>query len=216
MLVSLQDVTNCISNSSKVIRFAAAYQQAIVSANCNKIQTVRYSSEIIGQLNIFYREAGDPNEQPVVLLHGFPTSSYMYRDVLATLGDEFYVIAPDYPGFSDSSFPPTEEYSYTFDNITNTIYQFLVQKGITKFVLMMQDYGAPVGFRIANKYPERVNDLIAMNGNAYEEGLGEGWGPIPEYWKNKSPELEKTIIENVFTLDGMKWQYTHGTHNPMA
>ena len=175
-----------------------------MSANHNKPQTVRYRSNTVGTLDIFYREARDPSKQPVVLLHGFPASSHMYRDVLATLGNEFYVIAPDYPGFSDSSFPSTEEYNYTFDNIANTICQFLIQKGITKFVLMMQDYGAPVGFRIATKHPVRVNGLIVMNGNAYKEGLGEGWGPIPEYWESKSPELEKTIIENVFTLDGMK------------
>lgn len=176
---------------------------------------VRYGTETVDGLDIFYREAGDPSKQAVVLLHGFPSSSHMYRDVLRALGDEYYVIAPDYPGFGDSAFPSPEDYSYTFDNLAETINAFLEQREISSYVLMIQDYGAPVGMRIALKHPERVDGIISMNGNVYEEGINEaGWGPVIPYWSDKTPELEQQIIENVFTLDALRWQYTHGTRNP--
>lgn len=177
---------------------------------------VRYGTETVGNVEIFYREAGDPEKQAVVLLHGFPSSSHMYRDVLSSLGDEYYLIAPDYPGFGDSSFPSTDEYDYTFDNLADTIDQFLIQRKLNDYVLMIHDYGAPVGFRIAVKHPEKVKGFVVMNGNAYAEGLSpEGWAPIQKYWENKdNPELEQTIIKNVFSDGGFQWQYTHGTRNP--
>ncbi|WOO40985.1 alpha/beta hydrolase [Rubellicoccus peritrichatus] len=179
------------------------------------LSQVRYGTEKVEDLDIFYREAGDPSKQAVVLLHGFPTSSHMYREVLAELGDEFYLIAPDYPGFGNSSFPSGDDYTYSFDNIAESIDQFLVQRKVTDYVLMIQDYGAPVGYRIALKHPEKVKGFVVMNGNAYEEGLSqEGWGVIFDYWKNKTPELEAQIASHVFTLEGLKWQYTHGTRNP--
>lgn len=178
---------------------------------------VRYGTETVDGLDIFYREAGDPSKQAVVLLHGFPSSSHMYRDVLRALGDEYYVIAPDYPGFGDSSFPSPEDYAYTFDNLAETINTFLEQREVSNYVLMIQDYGAPVGMRIALQHPERVDGIISMNGNVYEEGINEaGWGPVISYWSEKTPEIEQQIIDNVFTLDGLKWQYTHGTRNPDA
>ena len=171
--------------------------------------TVRYGTEKIDGLDIFYREAGDPSKQPVVMLHGFPHSSHMYRDVLAELGDEFYLIAPDYPGFGDSSFPSVEDYTYTFDNIAETMDKFLIQHNVKDYVLMIQDYGAPIGFRIATKHPEKVKGFVVMNGNAYEEGLSpEGWAPIMKYWENKdNPELEAAISSQVFSDEGLKWQY---------
>lgn len=177
---------------------------------------VRYGTETVDGVDIFYREAGNPSKQTLVLLHGFPHSSHMYRDVLAALGDDYHVIAPDYPGFGDSSFPSATEYQYTFDNLAHTIDQFLTQRGLNDYVLMLQDYGAPVGFRIATKHPKRVKGLVIMNGNAYEEGLNqEAWAPIMQYWKNKNnPELEKAIAGQIFSDAGLKWQYTHGTRNP--
>ena len=182
------------------------------------LDRVRYGKENIDGINIFYREAGDPSKKAVVLLHGFPTSSHMYREVLAELGDEFYLIAPDYPGYGDSDFPAQSEYTYTFDNIAETMDQFLIKRGLKNYTLMIQDYGAPIGFRIATKHPEKVSGFVVMNGNAYKEGLSpEGWAPIMKYWKDKNqPELEKTIAEQVFSLEGLKWQYTHGTRNPDA
>lgn len=181
------------------------------------LERVRYGTEKVDGLDIFYREAGNPatDKPALVLLHGFPTSSHMYREVLAELGDEFYLIAPDYPGFGNSSFPSIEEYTYTFDNIAETMDKFLTQRGLNNYVLMIQDYGAPIGFRIATKHPEKVAGFVVMNGNAYEEGLAkEGWGPIFTYWDTKDPELGKQIAAQSFGLEDMKWQYTHGTRNP--
>ncbi len=176
---------------------------------------VRYGTEKVDGLDIYYRESGDPSKQAVVLLHGFPSSSHQYREVLAALGDEFYLIAPDYPGYGDSSFPSREKYKYTFDNIAETMDKFLIQRGLKSYVLMIQDFGAPIGFRIAVKHPKKVAGFVVMNGNAYEEGIAKkGWGPVLDYWNGKTPELEKKIIKNVFSLEGLKWQYTHGTRNP--
>lgn len=177
---------------------------------------VRYGTEKVDGLDIFYREAGDPSKQAVVLLHGFPHSSHQYREVLAQLGDEYYLIAPDYPGFGDSSFPSVKEFTYTFDNFAHIIDKFLIQKKVNNYVLMIQDYGSPVGFRIATKHPEKVKGFVVMNGNAYEEGFNkETWAPIMKYWKNKNnPELEKAIAAQVFSDEGLKWEYTHGTRNP--
>lgn len=177
--------------------------------------TVKYKYEEVDGLNIFYREAGNPENPTIVLLHGFPASSHMYREILASLSDSYHLIAPDYPGFGNSSFPSVGEFTYTFDNLAVTMGKFLEQRGLKKYSLMIQDYGAPIGFRIATAHPERVQAIITQNGNAYEEGISPaGWGPVLEYWKTKTPELEKTIIENAFSFEAMKWQYTHGTRNP--
>lgn len=178
---------------------------------------VRYGYEKVGKLDIFYREAGDPAKPALVLLHGFPTSSHMYREVLRGLADGYYLIAPDYPGFGNSSFPSPETFTYTFDHLAEIMGQFLEQRGLKRYSLMIQDYGAPVGFRIATTHPERVQAIITQNGNAYKEGISPaGWGPVLDYWKGKTPELEKTIIENVFSYPALKWEYTHGTRNPDA
>ena len=177
--------------------------------------TVRYRTETVDGLDIFYREAGDPSRPTVLLLHGFPASSHMYREVLRGLSDRYHLVAPDYPGFGDSSFPSPDDFAYPFDHIAEVMDRFLEQRGLNRYVMMIQDYGAPVGFRIAVKHPERVAGFVVMNGNAYAEGLSaEGWGPIFDYWKNRTPELEAKIIANVFSLEGMQWQYTHGTRNP--
>jgi len=183
----------------------------------NSEPTVRYDVEKVGELKIFFREAGDPADPAIVLLHGFPSSSHMYREVLRELSDSYYLIAPDYPGFGESSFPSPDDFTYSFDNLARVMDQFLEQRGLKEYSLMIQDYGAPIGFRIATAHPERVQAIITQNGNAYLEGISaEGWGPVLDYWKTRTPELEKTIIENVFSYEGMKWGYTHGTRNPEA
>jgi pimeloyl-ACP methyl ester carboxylesterase len=195
-----------------IVPFFAAELAMNTEAN---YESTRYRTEKVDGLDIFYREAGDPSKPTVVLLHGFPTSSHMYRDVLRGLSDSYYLVAPDYPGFGDSSFPSPDELGYTFDNIAQVIDRFLERLGLKRYALMIQDYGAPIGFRIAVKHPERVTGFIVMNGNAYNEGLGaEGWGPIFEYWKGKTAELEAEITAKVFSLEGIRWQYTHGTRNP--
>ena len=179
--------------------------------------TVRYRRESVNGLDIFYRGAGDPSRQAVLLLHGFPASSHMYREVLNGLADRYYLVAPDYPGFGDSSFPSPEAFTYTFDHLAEVMDQFLEQRGLKSYVMMIQDYGAPVGFRIAVKHPERVAGFVVMNGNAYREGFGaEGWGPIFAYWENRTPELEAEIAARVFSPEGMKLMYTHGTRAPDA
>ncbi|MEL6787410.1 MAG: alpha/beta hydrolase [Cyanobacteria bacterium J06607_15] len=179
------------------------------------LNTVRYDTEKINGLDIFYREAGDPADKAVVLLHGYPTSSHMYRDVLGALGDKFYLIAPDYPGFGNSSFPTTAEYAYTFDNIAATIDEFLVQRDINQYVLAIQDYGAPIGFRIATKNPQKVKGFIVMNANVYEAGLSPtGWAMLYKYWQEKTPEIAQSIAAQMFSNEGLKWMYTHGTRNP--
>lgn len=185
-------------------------------ATPNELNHVRYGTENVNNLDIFYREAGDPSKQAVVLLHGFPHSSHQYRELLAQLGDDYYLIAPDYPGFGDSSFPSIDEYSYTFDNFAKTINQFLIQRNIKDYVLVIHDYGAPVGFRIATRHPEKVKGFVVMNGNAYEEGFNKkAWAPIMTYWQNQNnPELEEGITSQAFSDGGLKWQYTHGTRDP--
>lgn len=187
----------------------------VVQSQITDHSSVRYGYETVDGLEIFYREAGNRNKPVIVLLHGFPASSHMYRDVLAGLAEDYYLIAPDYPAFGNSSFPDPETFEYTFDNLARVMDLFLKQKGIDRFSMMIQDYGAPIGFRLAVKHPERIQAIITQNGNAYKEGLSvKGWGPIFDYWKQKTPELETTIEENVFTFEGMKWQFTHGTQHP--
>ena len=198
-----------------VAAFIAAISPALSAITTEP--TVRYGMEKVGELDIFFREAGDPADPAIVLLHGFPSSSHMYREVLRALADSYYLIAPDYPGFGESSFPSPDDFTYSFDNLAGIMDRFLEQRGLKKYTLMIQDYGAPIGFRIATAHPERVQAIITQNGNAYLEGISaEGWGPVLDYWKTRTPRLEKTIIENVFSYEGMKWQYTHGTRNPEA
>lgn len=190
---------------------------ANASQRANHAPTVRYEVEMVEDLEIFYREAGDPEKPWIVLLHGFPSSSHMYREVLRELADSYYLMAPDYPGFGNSSFPSPKNFAYTFDHIAEIMEKFLEQRGAKKFSLMIQDYGAPIGFRIATAHPQWIQTIITQNGNAYKEGISpKGWGPVLDYWKEKTPELEKTIIDNVFSYEGMKWQYTHGTRRPQA
>lgn len=176
----------------------------------NKIE---YKTLEIDNIKIAYREVGNANKPTIVLLHGYPSSSHQYRKVLNQLAEEYHLIAPDYPGYGNSDFPSPNEYEYTFDNIANTIDAFLDKKEIRSYAIMMQDYGAPVGFRIAAKHPKRVRAIINQNGNAYEEGLGKGWEPIRALWANRNEHTEKALM-SAFTLEGLKWQYTHGTRNP--
>ena len=174
---------------------------------------VRYKTEKIDGLDIFYREAGPQNAPTVLLLHGFPTSSHMFRNLIPKLADKYHVIAPDYPGYGNSSMPLVDEFEYTFDNVTEIVDKLIQKVGVTKYSIYLMDYGAPVGFRLATKHPERVESLIIQNGNAYEEGLRDFWKPLKAYWKNPSEE-NADALRPAFTLESLKWQYTHGTKNP--
>ena len=143
----------------------------------------------IDGLDIFYREAGPKDAPTVLLLHGFPTSSHMFRNLIPALADKYHVVAPDYPGFGNSSAPSVNEFDYTFDNLANVIDKFTEKLGLKKYSIYLMDYGAPVGFRLAAKHPERVQTLIVQNGNAYDEGIdNDFWKPIKAYWKDRSKE----------------------------
>ncbi len=164
-------------------------------------------------LDLFYREAGPKEAPTVLLLHGFPTSSHMFRNLIPALADKYHVIAPDYPGFGSSSAPSVKEFEYTFDNLENVIEKFTEQVGLKKYSIYLMDYGAPIGYRLAVKHPERVQTLIVQNGNAYEEGLdNEFWKPIKANWKDRS-DKQGDSLRSLLTLDATKWQYTHGVRN---
>jgi pimeloyl-ACP methyl ester carboxylesterase len=173
--------------------------------------TLHKTVEIDG-LQIFYREAGSANAPTLLLLHGFPTSSHMFRNLIPALSDRFHLVAPDYPGYGNSSMPTVDEFEYTFDHMASLMESFIEKLGLETYSLYLMDYGAPVGYRIAAKHPERVQTLIVQNGNAYEEGLREFWDPIKAYWNDKSPE-NADALRGLLTLDATKWQYTHGVRN---
>lgn len=177
------------------------------------METTKYKNIEIDGINIAYREAGNPKNPSLVLLHGYPASSHQYRLMLDRLSDTYHLVAPDYPGFGNSDFPSPDRYEYTFDHIAKTMDAFLERKELGSYAIMMQDYGAPIGFRIALAHPERVTAIITQNGNAYEEGLGEEWKAIRELWAHRTEEVERALLP-AFSLEGLKWQYTHGTRNP--
>ena len=166
----------------------------------------------IDGLDIFYREAGSRDNPTILLLHGFPTSSHMFRNLIPALADRFHLVAPDYPGYGNSSMPTVHEFDYTFDHLAEIIEKFITAINLKKYSLYVMDYGAPVGYRIAAKHPERVQSLIVQNGNAYEEGLREFWEPIKAYWQDKSPE-NASKLTHLVTLEATKWQYTNGVRN---
>ena len=163
-------------------------------------------------VDIFYREAGPANAPTILLLHGFPTSSHMFRNLIPALSDRYHVIAPDYPGFGNSAKPSVADFDYSFDNLANLMEKFVTRLEVKKYSLYLMDYGAPIGFRLAERNPQRVESLIIQNGNAYEEGLREFWDPIRKYWDVRSPE-NAAPLANFITLEGVKWQYTHGVRN---
>jgi pimeloyl-ACP methyl ester carboxylesterase len=165
-------------------------------------------------VRIFYREAGDPNAPVVLLLHGFPTSSFQYRELIPRLADRYRVIAPDLPGFGFTEVPAARNYVYSFDALAKTIEAFTEALNLKKYALYIFDYGAPTGLRIAMAHPDRVTAIVSQNGNAYEEGLGDAWGPIRKYWAEPTPENREVLRNNILTLEGTRWQYTHGVADP--
>lgn len=173
------------------------------------------STSIDGQ-TIFYREAGNRKNAPtILLLHGFPTSSHMFRNMIPALADRFHLIAPDYPGFGYSSMPSLDKFQYTFDHLADIVDKFVTQIGLQRYSLYVMDYGAPIGFRLAVKHPEKIEALIIQNGNAYEEGLGEFWEPLRTYWSDPS-ENNKNALKKFLTIEATKWQYTHGVKDESA
>ena len=167
---------------------------------------IRHKTLRVGGLQIFYREAGQKGNPVVLLLHGFPSSSFMFRDLIPLLGRDFHVIAPDYPGFGHSSFPDRTTFSYTFQNLAETIAGLLDALSIDRFVMYIQDYGAPVGLRLALMRPESIAGLIVQNGNAYEEGLSDEWQPLKDFWADPSDE-KREKLRGWLTEDGVRKQY---------
>jgi pimeloyl-ACP methyl ester carboxylesterase len=165
-------------------------------------------------VKVFYRAAGDPSAPVVLLLHGFPTSSFMFRELIPRLADEFRVIAPDLPGFGFTEVPEERKYTYSFDALARTIEAFTDALGLNRYAIYVFDYGAPTGFRLAMARPERVTAIVSQNGNAYEAGLGDAWGPIRKYWAEPTAKNREVIRQNILNLEGTRWQYTHGVANP--
>ena len=165
----------------------------------------------VGDLDIFYREAGPKDAPAILLLHGFPTSSQMFRNLIPALADKYRVVAPDYPGYGHSSMPTHDKFAYTFDNLAKVIDEFTEKVGLTKYALYVQDYGAPVGYRLAVAHPERITAIVVQNGNAYDEGLdNDFWKPIKAYWKEPKSKEKRDAIRNLLTYEATKWQYTTG------
>ena len=183
-----------------------------IAAAVHPVRQVQYRTVQIDGLDIFYREAGPQDAPTILLLHGFPTSSHMFRNLMPALADEFHVVAPDYPGYGNSSMPAVDQFEYTFDRLAQVIDKFTEELGLNSYSLYVMDYGAPVGFRLAVKHPERVQSLIIQNGNAYEEGLLEFWDPIKAYWQDKTPE-NADALRGLFKLEATKWQYTNGVRD---
>ena len=172
----------------------------------------KYKYASVDGKKIFYREAGSKNAPPILLLHGFPTSSHMFRDLIPALAGSYHLVAPDLPGFGFSDAPDRKKFRYTFDHLAKVIDGFTQVIGLDRFAMYVFDYGAPVGFRLALPHPEQITALISQNGNAYEEGLSQGWNPIQKYWKEPTPENRAALWE-FLKPETTKWQYSHGVQD---
>jgi pimeloyl-ACP methyl ester carboxylesterase len=170
---------------------------------------IKYHSADADGVKVFYREAGAANAPTLLLLHGFPSASHMFRDLIPLLADRFHIIAPDLPGFGQSDMPARSKFKYTFDHIAAVIDRFTEVIDLKRFAIYVFDYGAPVGFRLAAKHPDRITAIISQNGNAYEEGLSDGWNPIRAYWQEPS-QANRDALRSFLAPEATRWQYTHG------
>jgi pimeloyl-ACP methyl ester carboxylesterase len=170
---------------------------------------IRYRKADVDGVKVFYREAGRPDAPALLLLHGFPTAGHMFRELIPILADRFHLVAPDLPGFGQSDMPPRKGFSYTFARLAEVIERFTEVIGLVRFSIYVFDYGAPTGFRLAVRHPERIAAIISQNGNAYEDGLSEGWNPIRAYWMEAS-EKNRKALRAFLSPETTLWQYTHG------
>ena len=194
--------------TSAVLAAASTLFPTAILAGESPFSVALNTTEIDG-LTIAYREAGDPENPTLLLLHGFPTSSHMFRNLIPELADSYHVIAPDYPGFGASDMPDAANYDYSFANTAEIVTKLIDSKGVEDYSVYLMDYGAPVGFRMFAEHPERVTGFIIQNGNAYDEGLREFWDPIKAYWSEPSV-ANGDALRAFLTLDATKWQFTHG------
>lgn len=173
------------------------------------MSTIQYRTADVDGFEVFYREAGSPTSPKLLLLHGFPSASHMFRDLIPLLAERFHIIAPDLPGFGQSAMPPRNAFTYSFDNLAAVIDRFTEVVQFDRFIVYVFDYGAPTGFRIAARHPERIAGIISQNGNAYVEGLSDGWNPVRAYWNDPSEE-NRQALRALLAPEATKWQYTHG------
>jgi pimeloyl-ACP methyl ester carboxylesterase len=170
---------------------------------------IHYGKADLDGLKVFYREAGRADAPALLLLHGFPSAGHMFRDLIPALSDRFRIVAPDLPGFGQSDIPPRDKFSYTFDKLAEVVERFTEIIGLARFAIYVFDYGAPTGFRLAMRHSERIAAIISQNGNAYEEGLSDGWNPIRAYWQNPS-QANRSALRSFLAPETTIWQYTHG------
>jgi len=199
--------------NTKQILLAAVTLVASLSAFAAEDKTqVRYQSLEVQGVNVFYREAGSPKAPTVLLLHGFGASSYMFRDLMPKLAEKYHVVAPDLPGFGQTTIKPGVKFNYNFENLASVIDEFTVAKKLERYALYVFDYGAPVGWRLAVKNPEKITAIVSQNGNGYEEGLSEGWADMRKAWANPTAE-NREALRKFNTADMLKWQYTEGVED---
>jgi pimeloyl-ACP methyl ester carboxylesterase len=196
-----------------IVALLTSFSLRAASSDLQSPRVVYHTQQVKG-INIFYREAGSKQNPTIVLLHGFPSSSHMFRDLIPKLAGHYHIIAADMPGYGYSDMPAVDKFTYTFDSIADVMDQFLGSVDAKKYSIYIQDYGAPIGFKLLLKHPNRIQAIISQSGNAYEEGLGDFWAQfIIPYWKNKTPENEQKVL-SLLTLDTTKFQYSKGFPHP--
>ncbi|MGH8137940.1 MAG: alpha/beta fold hydrolase [Steroidobacteraceae bacterium] len=176
------------------------------------MHATRYRKADVDGFKVFFREAGPADGPTLLLLHGFPSASHMFRDLIPLLADRFRIVAPDLPGFGQSDMPSRSVFSYTFANIAGVVERFTEVIGLARFAIYVFDYGAPTGFRLAMRHPERITAIVSQNGNAYEEGLSEGWTPMRAYWRDASP-ANRAALRTFLSPETTVWQYTQGVRD---
>ncbi|MGH1517998.1 alpha/beta fold hydrolase [Chryseobacterium sp. JK1] len=198
---------------SNQMMHAQLNQKLTLNPHVMENQTIHYRNTKVEGLNVFYREAGPSDAPTLLLLHGYPTSSHMFRNLIPLLSKKYHVIAPDLPGFGYSDAPDHQQFSYTFDHLTNVVQGFIDQLEIKRFAVYIFDYGAPVGLRLAMNNPEKITGIISQNGNAYKEGLSNEWDPIQKYW-NDTSEANRLALKGFVSKEATTFQYYHGVSDP--